>query len=194
MELFHASTTVVRVGDRKKANFSTHPGYMERPKKNIAPSLLKRSKRKNFTVHTALNNNYWITEFYHVQSREEIVEYLDLWEKIQTIDRDVNTACEITWCWTANGEYTTKNAYRIQFQGRLKSIDIGPILKAKTEPKCKIFVWILLHRKILTSNNLEKRGWPNDPLCQLCNTAPETPTHLCKDCPYTRQVWSELVT
>jgi hypothetical protein len=107
---------------------------------------------------------------------------------------DVNMADEITWRWTANGEYTTKSAYRIQFQGHLKSINIRPIWKAKTEPKCKIFAWILLHRKILTSNNLEKWGCPNDPLRRLRYTASETPTHLCKDCPYTRQVWSQLVT
>ena len=48
-------------------------------------------------------------------------------------------------------------------------------------------------KKILTANNLEKRGWPHDPLCKLCNTTLETPKHLCKDCPFTCAVCVELV-
>jgi hypothetical protein len=39
---------------------------------------------------------------------------------------------------------------------------------------------------------LEKRNWPNDPICKLCDLQPETPTHLCKDCPYTQEVWTKL--
>jgi hypothetical protein len=76
------------------------------------------------------------------------------------------------------GEYTTSSAYRIQFKGHFKKLSISPIWRAKAEPKCKIFAWILLHRKILTTDNLEIRGWPHDLLCKLCNSAHETPTHL----------------
>jgi hypothetical protein len=85
-----------------------------------------------------------------------------------------------------------KSAYRIRFQGQLKKLSITPIWKARTEPKYRIFAWILLHRRILTADNLEKRGWPNDPLYKLCNLEPETPTHLCKDCTYTKAVWDRL--
>ena len=34
---------------------------------------------------------------------------------------------------------------------------------------------------------------PHDPFCKLCNSAPETPTHLCKDCPYACAVWTHVV-
>jgi hypothetical protein len=51
---------------------------------------------------------------------------------------------------------------------RFKKLAITPIWKAMAEPKCKSFAWILLQRKILTANNLAKRGWPHDPLCKLC--------------------------
>jgi hypothetical protein len=37
-----------------------------------------------------------------------------------------------------------------------------------------------------------KRNWPNDPICKLCGDEPETPTHLCKDCTFSRQVWMNL--
>jgi hypothetical protein len=37
-----------------------------------------------------------------------------------------------------------------------------------------------------------KRNWPNDPICKLCGDEPETPTHLCKGCTFSRQVWMNL--
>lgn len=64
--------------------------------------------------------------------------------------------------------------------------------KAKVEPKCRFFAWTLLHKKILTADNLIKRNWPNDPICSLCRMMPETPTHLCKDCDFAKQVWERL--
>jgi hypothetical protein len=69
---------------------------------------------------------------------------------------------------------------------------LTPIWKAQAEPKCQFFAWTLLHKKILTANNLMKRNWANDPIYKLCGMDPETPTHLCKDCTYAKQVWSYL--
>jgi hypothetical protein len=93
-----------------------------------------------------------------------------------------------------DGQYTAKSAYRKQFMGHRKKLDLKPIWKAQVEPKCRIFAWILLHHKILTANNLAKRGWPHDPICQLCNSAPETPTHLCLNCPFSRNVSAHVTT
>ena len=54
------------------------------------------------------------------------------------------------------------------------------------------FAWTLLHKKILTANNLIIRNQPNDPICKLCGTDNETPTHLCKDCTFANEVWPIL--
>jgi len=62
------------------------------------------------------------------------------------------------------------------------------IWKPKAEQKCKIFAWTL----ILTANNLMKQQWPHDPICKLCGSNPKTPTHLCKDCVFSKQVWETL--
>ncbi|KAK1699535.1 hypothetical protein QYE76_016232 [Lolium multiflorum] len=36
------------------------------------------------------------------------------------------------------------------------------------------------------------RGWPHDPACPLCLSAPETADHLCKDCPFTSAIWTRI--
>ena len=47
--------------------------------------------------------------------------------------------------------------------------------------------------KHINSKQLGKKKMAPGPLCKLCNTTPETPKHLCKDCPFTCAVWVELV-
>jgi hypothetical protein len=49
-----------------------------------------------------------------------------------------------------------------------------------------------MHNKILTANNLIKRGWSNEPDCRLCENNLETPSHLCKDCPFAQQTWEYI--
>jgi hypothetical protein len=75
----------------------------------------------------------------------------------------------------------------------MSRIKIEPIWKAKAEPKCCFFAWTLLHEKILTANNLQNRGWDHNPICPLCHIDPETPSHLCKDCSYSKSIWRTLL-
>ena len=191
-ELFHTST-IVKVGKGNKALFWHSSWLNGSSPKNLAPQLFQKARRKNITVQKALHGNRWIDLVCPLTTGEEIREYVDLWEVIQLQERDVNADDEITWRWTPNGEYTTRSAYRIQFIGRTKTSLFHPIWKAKTEPKCRFFAWLLLQKKILTADNLAKRGWPQDTLCKLCNSEPETPTHLCKDCIFMRASWDKLI-
>jgi hypothetical protein len=52
----------------------------------------------------------------------------------------------------------TQSAYQVQFIGVFSKIKITPIRRAKAERKCRFFAWTLLHKKILTTNNLLKRA------------------------------------
>jgi len=115
--------------------------------KNLAPHLFQKSRRKNISVQKALHGNHWIDLVRPLTTGVEIREYAELWEVIQLQARDTNADDEITWRWTPNGEYTTKSAYRIQFIGRTKTSLFHPIWKAKTEPKCRFFAWLLLQKK-----------------------------------------------
>jgi len=82
------------------------------------------------------------------------------------------------WRWTADGNYSTRSAYNIQFQGSRCKFQADLIWKARAENKCKIHAWLLMHDKILTADNLQKRGWPHHEHCVLCNGPLETGLHL----------------
>lgn len=143
-------------------------------------------------MHHGLQNNKWIDHIYPPSSQQEINEFIVLWEALAGTTLEAEVEDDITWKWTEDGEYSAKSAYLAQFQGRLSKIRVTPIWKAHAEGKCRFFAWTLLHKKILTANNLQKRGWTEDTDCRLCGNDFETPTHLCKDCPYTKEVWGIL--
>ena len=56
-------------------------------------------------------------------------------------------------------------------------------------PKVNSFIWILLHNKILTAENLRKRGINGPSRCTLCNLDEETTSHLFLHCKTSLLVW-----
>jgi hypothetical protein len=60
MELFYASINL-SIGDGKTAKFWHSPWLGGFKPKDIAPSILAISKKKNFTVRKALDHDFWIS-------------------------------------------------------------------------------------------------------------------------------------
>jgi hypothetical protein len=85
-------------------------------------------------------------------------------------------------------------SYKIQFTANFVGLRSALFGKQKTEPKCRFFTWTLLHQRVLTADNLQKRGWPCNPICNLCNSSPDTAVDLCKDCPFNGRVWDLIPT
>uniref|UniRef100_A0ACD5X5Q6 Uncharacterized protein n=1 Tax=Avena sativa TaxID=4498 RepID=A0ACD5X5Q6_AVESA len=50
-------------------------------------------------------------------------------------------------------------------------------------------MWLAVHRRCLTADNLGRRGWPCTDTYQLCLSKPKTCTHLFVHCPFASQVW-----
>jgi hypothetical protein len=136
-----------QIGDGKWAQFWTSSWVDGRTPKGIAPTLFCKIKRKKLTVQKALENNRWVSHISPLVTAQEIREYVTLWEAVGQTQLHENTADNIRWRWTANGEYTAKSAYAIKFQGTCTKLKLLPIWKAKAEPKCRFFAWTLVHKK-----------------------------------------------
>ena len=61
-------------------------------------------------------------------------------------------------------------------------------------PKINIFFWLLLQDKILTQDNLAKRGQILPNRCCLCMQDLEMVNHMFIHCPFFSRVWSHLTT
>jgi hypothetical protein len=70
-----------------------------------------------------------------------------------TQDRD-----QVFWRWTANRWYSVASAYKCQFTGSMSYFPALEIWRVKAEPKCKFFVWLGMHNKMLTADNMIKKN------------------------------------
>lgn len=125
-ELFAAST-VVTVGDGRTARFWTSSWIDWMTAKSLAPSLFQKATRKKISVQMALQDNRWISHILPIQTAQEIQEYVILWEKVHGVTLQENNDDSIRWRWTDDGEYTTKSAYQIQFEGSFSKLRLTPI-------------------------------------------------------------------
>jgi hypothetical protein len=135
-----------------------------------------------------LEDNNWIRAIRHIFTREELLEYVKLWELLSSVNLNNVVNDSVVWRWRADGTYSTASAYKIQFQGSLPSFQVGNMWKIKIEPKVKVFCWATMHQRILTADNLEARGLQHNTTCPLCNLAPEDKHHLRINCPFTKEV------
>jgi ribonuclease HI len=58
--------------------------------------------------------------------------------------------------------------------------------------KIKLFTWLSVEDKILTWENLLKKGWEGPSFCPLCSGGPDSVKHLFIYCSFTLQVWQKL--
>ena len=56
-------------------------------------------------------------------------------------------------------------------------------------PKVNSFIWTLLHNKLLTAENLQKRGILGPSRCALCGLDEETTSHIFFQCKVSLLVW-----
>lgn len=66
------------------------------------------------------------------------------------------------------------------------------VWKSEALPKIKFFIWVLLKGKILTAENLQKRGINSPSRYPNCYNTEETMHHLFVDFPFTVDYWKNL--
>jgi len=93
------------------------------------------------------------------------------------------------WQFSATGQYSTKSAYKALFIGSTHFSPWERIWKSWAPSKCKIFMWIVAHKKCWTADRLTRKGLPHPVACPLCDQSDETLDHLLVSCVFSRQVW-----
>eukprot|EP00253_Pinus_taeda_P015168 PITA_15168 len=100
------------------------------------------------------------------------------------------------FCWDPSGtNYSIKAGYSYLSSKEFPTAVWAQrkILKrAEAIPKIKFFMWTLLHGKILTAENLRKRGFFGPSRCPNCQTAEESLQHLFISCPFAAHCWNNI--
>ena len=58
-------------------------------------------------------------------------------------------------------------------------------------PKVALFVWLAVRGRILTCDNLRKRGIIGPYQCCMCHQVEETMGHLLEICPFAAVIWDK---
>nr|BAD09021.1 cyst nematode resistance protein-like [Oryza sativa Japonica Group]BAD09120.1 cyst nematode resistance protein-like [Oryza sativa Japonica Group] len=96
-------------------------------------------------------------------------------------------------CITADGNYNAASVYELFLLARLRSQCAQLIWQKRAPSRIKFFMWLATKGRCLTADNLQKRGWPHDASCGLCNAEMESCNHLLMKCPLTNRVWRMLM-
>ena len=91
--------------------------------------------------------------------------------------------------WTSDRIFSTSSAYRSFFIWQHPTEGAKLLQKARAPPKCKFFIWLVLHDRCWTADRHKRHGLQDDDTCSLCNQLPETIDHLLLVCPFSREVW-----
>jgi hypothetical protein len=133
----------------------------------------------------------WMRGLQRLTTTEETRQFLQLWSRLNSVTLS-NREDELTWRFSANGEYSARSAYAMQFAGSFADYNWSKIWTSKTENRCKLFCWLFLQNKSWTADRIIKFGGQANPICQLCRTNQESALHLVAECSYAEMVWRSL--
>jgi hypothetical protein len=159
--------------------------------KDLAPGLFRLTRYKNRNVAAELRNVNWIRSLPAINSSDLLQEFIMLHTTLSAVhltDQDD----EVFWRWTSNGRFSVASAYSCQFKGAYTFFPAVNVWKAFTQPKCRFFLWLVLHNRALTADVMQKKNWPYDLFCSLCFCIHETAKHLLYKCNYTEALWRSV--
>ncbi|KAL6613961.1 hypothetical protein ACP70R_036231 [Stipagrostis hirtigluma subsp. patula] len=188
--LFFAST-VFQVGNGKRTPFWEGNWLMGKAPRSLAPGLYKLARFKHRTVDKELRDYAWIRNLVGFSVQDHMDELIIMLQALQGIQL-TNDEDKITWKWTANGEYTARSAYNVQFIGTTRMTWPQTVWKADTKPKCKFFAWLILHNRANTAEVLAAKNWTHEEFCSYCLCFFETGDHLFRECNFTEAVWQQV--
>lgn len=177
-----------KLGNGKHIQF-WNDRWIQGPLKERYRVLYEQSGNKNGSVHEIKGEGNWnfclgshVSE--EVQTQEQLLrEELEQQGQLREDQED-----EVVWKWTKEGKFTVKSFYNERVGGPYIGMEISKVWTIKAPTRVQVFIWFMLQDKILTIQNLKRRGWEMPNRCSLCCKQEETVKHMFMLCQYTKRV------
>ena len=105
--------------------------------------------------------------------------------RVQREDED-----KVVWTASRSGAFSVKSLYSILEPRGSSLFPYGSIWRANVPPKVAFFAWEASWGKILTLEQLQRRGYSLANRCVLCLSKEETVDHLLLHCVKMRALWN----
>ena len=112
--------------------------------------------------------------------------------KIQAFRVQREIEDKLVWTASRSGAFSVKSLYSTLEPGGSAMFPYVGIWSARVPPKVAFFAWEASWGKILTLDQLQRRGYSLANRCFLCLTEAETVDHLLLHCVMTRTLWNLL--
>ena len=146
--------------------------------KNILTAIFSFARDADITLLAMVTMRDLSQRFRPNLSTTAQEELLILTRWLMTVTLDPLQEDEPKWKWNATGEFTVQSAYRALKTGPLEGNHIHKLWELRSAPRMMVFGWLAQRNRILTHDNLQKKGLTIVSRCTLCKRSDETVRHL----------------
>jgi len=118
---------------------------------------------------------------------DEVAEWNELQEELELLvfSEEDDT---VIWALEPSGKFSTKSLYRFMKHSGNVDLRMTELWKVNLPLKIKIFLWMLWHDRVLTSEQLKIRKGKGSEKCKYCGKI-ETRNHLFFNCNIAQILW-----
>ena len=112
----------------------------------------------------------------------------------------IHQFCRDSWGWGSSSVYIVTSSFsHLQISAHASAVDSSRSHNATiwnlvwilpSIPKINFFTWIVIHQKLLTGENLSKKGFYGPFRCCLCFQAAKSSAHILVECVFAQKVWA----
>jgi hypothetical protein len=148
--------------------------------KNVKDFWIPTQERKPWRNWKTSRTDLQITEEIDLLPWQECMQYRKIPSKEGP---DV-----LRWGHSASGIFSVKEAYHLQGNppNQISDTIWRKVWQPFLWPKVSLFLWLTAQNRILTWDNLLKRGFIGPSRCTLCQQSEETMEHLLNNCHYSQ--------
>jgi hypothetical protein len=187
---------VFKVGDGSLIRFWDDVWCAEEPLKMAYPELYRIACVKDAPVADFVqvrdNAVHWEVTFTRLAQDwelESISSFFDLLYSANIISSEKDKMC---WKPARSKGFQVKSFYTQLTSSGPGCFPWKSIWKAKVPPRVAFFVWTAALGKILTADNLRRRGMIVVSWCCMCKADGESVDHLLLHCPYAKELWDMI--
>ncbi len=190
---FHASV-FFSIGDGTLASFWNSRWNGDFILRYRFPSLHATARGKHLSVRNwvdrfAASTNLGFDATIAGQAQLEVGQLTTLLDNFQFS----NGPDVINWRWSSSGGFTVSSAYLFLVFDGVEDRSTRHLWPLKIPLSIKIFVWLAARNRLLTADQLSRRGWAGPSVCTLSMAHAERLDHILFDCPFARTIWIWLL-
>jgi hypothetical protein len=178
------------VGNGTNIKFSEDTWYGNAPLAILYWDVYMIVNQQDKTIHELWDGSQLRCTFRRTFTEELMLQWLEILEIANGINFS-DSPDHLIWRYESNGVYSSKSLYAIvNFRG-IQPVYLPAVWDLKIPPRIQNFLWLFSQNKILTRDNLRRRGIPKPLECSVCKDI-ESVTHLFFDYLISKLLWREV--